>query len=567
MNFIQVVLGVTGYRHARGFDANCRDPMRAQEALLKRILEINAPTAFGQEYDFASIRTIEDYRRRVPLTPYEGHEPYIRRETLGEKKQLTSDPPTLFATTSGTTGVPKYIPITATSRRDKSMAMRLWMYHAASKHPKMFDGQLLAVVSPEVEGYTESGIPFGAESGHAYRNMPGVMRGVYAIPYEVFAVRDYEAKYYSILRLAAEKNITAIGTCNPSTILLLARKLQEYQERIIRDIRDGTLDASINMPAETREMLESGFSPNPGRAAHLERCLASSGNLIPRDIWPDLAMIGCWKGGSVGLYLREFGKLFDPKTPVRDWGYLASEVRGSIPLWDEGCGGVLSIETNFFEFVHEDQAGSANPDPLTADQLREGQRYFVYPTTTGGLYRYEMNDLLRVSGFHENTPVVEFIQKGKGVSSLTGEKLYETQVCAAVSKANDVIPGGYEFIVATPEWGDPPRYIFLVEEESQTWPDLQWQDWIGHVDQSLQSENEEYKTKRKSLRLAAPAVKIVERGEYHRYRTKRVAEGAPDGQFKMLKLTPDLEFQKQFKAARTVEMAAAHASGSDDPAH
>lgn len=555
MNFIQIVLGVTGYRQARAFDLNCRNPRETQEALLRRTLELNAGTVIGKQYGFSSIRTIADFQKRIPPSSYDNHEPYIKREAQGEKRQLTSDPVCLFATTSGTTGVPKFIPITSTSRRDKSTAMRLWLYHAASSHPRMFDGQILAVVSPEIEGYTESGIPYGAESGHAYRNMPKVMRSVYAIPYEVFAIKDYESKYYTFLRIAAEKNITSIGTCNPSTILLLVRKLQSYQERIIRDIRDGTLDSTLSIPAETRSLVEHSFLPNPERASFLEECIRKSGVLLPRDIWPYLAIIGCWKGGSVGLYLREFHNFFDPGTPIRDWGYLASEVRGSIPISNEGSGGVLSIETNFFEFVHEDEAGSVDPHFLTADQLQPGEKYYVYPTTTGGLYRYEMNDLIRVGGFHEKTPVIEFIQKGKGVSSLTGEKLYESQVCSAVAKAGSVIPDGFEFIVSAPEWGNPPRYVFLVEEERAALPEQQWMDWIGVVDKSLRGENEEYDTKRKSLRLGPPAVKLVERGEFMRYRARRVAQGAPDGQFKILKLTPDLEFPKQFQIGKTIEMA------------
>jgi len=553
VNFIQVVLGVTGYRQATQFERHCRDPRGTQERLLRRILEINAGTEFGRIHHFRSIRTIEDYQKAVPKSSYSDLEPFIRRATEGEPYQLTMDSPSLFATTSGTTGTPKYIPITKSSRRDKSLAMRLWLYHAAQKHPQMFEGQILAVVSPEVEGHTKSGIPYGAESGHAYRNMPSITQTVYAIPYEVFALEDYEAKYYTLLRLAAGKDISMIGTCNPSTILLLAKKLNEYKARILRDIYVGGIDRDVHLPAELRSHLESQLEPNPTLSLRLEQCVEQSDKLLPKDVWPNLALIGCWKGGSVGLYLREFEGLFDPRTPIRDWGYLASEVRGSIPLQDEGCGGVLAIETNFYEFVEESDSDSATPTMLTADQLEEGRRYFVYPTTTGGLYRYEMNDLIAVTGFHEGTPLVEFIQKGKGVSSLTGEKLYESQVCAAVGAATGVDSRRYEFIVATPEWGEPPRYVFLVEEKEEPVSDVEWKDWIRTLDKELARQNEEYSSKRKSIRLNPPAAIVVEPGEFLRYRQKKVAEGAPDGQFKMLKLNPDLEFKNQFRHQRTIE--------------
>jgi hypothetical protein len=557
MNLIQMILGVSGYRHASSFIKRCQNPRETQEMLLRRCLEINAGTAYGKDHGFSSIRTIEDFRKAVPVNSYSDLEPYILRAAQGEAKQLTMDAPILFSTTSGTTGTPKYIPITATSRRDKSTAMRLWLYHASEDHPNLLDGNILGMVSPEVEGYTESGIPYGAESGHVYRNMPRIMRALYAIPYEVFDLDNYYAKYYCILRIAAARSISVIATANPSTILLLARKLQEMEEPIIRDIRDGTFDASLEIPAEVRQMLEDQVDPDPQRAEFLERCLQENGHLLPKDIWPNLALIGCWKGGSVGLYLREFEGLFSPETPIRDFGYLASEVRGSIPLEDEGCAGVVTLETNFFEFVPEEEQGTDNPTFLTADQLEDGRRYFVYPTTTGGLYRYDMNDLVRVNGFFERTPLIEFVQKGKGVSSLTGEKLYEAQVCASVAQSAGTFPQHFEFIVASPEWGDPPRYIFLVEESSDKIPDSAWRDWLHSVDTHLKEQNEEYDVKRKSLRLANPAVKVVEKGEFLKYREKRVAEGAPDGQFKMLKLNPDLEFPQQFRIERVVELNSA----------
>lgn len=343
-----------------------------------------------------------------------------------------------------------------------------------------------------------------------------------------------------------------IGTCNPSTILLLAKKLDEHKERILKDIYVGGIDHEIDLPPELRHMLEAQLPPDPERSQRLEQFARKEGRLLPKDVWPNLALIGCWKGGSVGLYLREFDGLFDPSTPIRDWGYLASEVRGSVPLQDEGCSGVLAIETNFYEFVEESDSESAAPAFLTPDQLEKGKQYFVYPTTTGGLYRYEMNDLIRVTGFHEDAPVVEFVQKGKGVSSLTGEKLYEAQVCEAVGSADEIDSRSFEFVVATPEWGEPPRYVFLVEETGEPIPEPVWRKWIDTVDRRLSKLNDEYSVKRKSGRLGPPAIKLLVRGEYLEYRRRRVAAGVPDGQFKMLKLNPDLEFQNEFKQEKTL---------------
>ena len=40
-----------------------------------------------------------------------------------------------------------------------------------------------------------------------------------------------------------------------------------------------------------------------------------------------------------------------------------------------------------------------------ATDLIEGRRYFILPTTAGGLYRYQIHDLVRCVGFHGRAPV------------------------------------------------------------------------------------------------------------------------------------------------------------------
>ena len=44
-----------------------------------------------------------------------------------------------------------------------------------------------------------------------------------------------------------------------------------------------------------------------------------------------------------------------------------------------------------------------------------------------------MNDVIRVEGFKNKTPRIKFIQKGRGVTNITGEKIYEGQLIDAMS--------------------------------------------------------------------------------------------------------------------------------------
>jgi GH3 auxin-responsive promoter len=548
----RLLLWVKAPRSLRHFNALCRAPVQAQDGLLRQILETNADTEFGRRHGFGDITSFQQFQEQVPISTYEDLEPYITAEMQGRPNQLTKDPSVLFTTTSGTTGNRKYIPMTRQGKRAKSHLTWLWMCGLYRDHPGIVGGRILSVVSPEVESHAPSGVPCGAESGHAYRTMPGPVRSMYTAPYGVFAIEDYEAKYYTLLRLAAGQDISLIATVNPSTILLLGDRLARHTESIVRDVRDGSLSPDVAVPDALRASLH--LKPDPERARRLEQAAAAGGGpLRPGLAWPKLAAIGCWKGGTVGAYLAKFDDLFPQRPPVRDFGYYATELRGSVPLNDQGDAGVVGIATNVLEFhpAEEDRAPEGR-ELLRVDQLQPGERYFVYVTTASGLYRYDMNDIVEVAGLYGRTPLIRFIQKGKGVVSFTGEKLYETQVIAAVDQALASLRGRYHFIAAVAELveGTTPRLVFLIEFDDRI-ADHDGSALVDHVDAALGDQNDEYQTKRKSLRYGAPVIRVVRSGEFDRYRRRMVETGQrADGQFKVLRLTSDTTFAAEFEGER-----------------
>jgi hypothetical protein len=116
----RLLLWVKAPRSLRHFNALCRDPVQAQDRLLRQILETNADTEFGRRHGFGSITSFQQFQERVPISAYEDLEPYITEEMNGRANQLTKEPPVLFTTTSGTTGNRKYIPMTREDKRAKS---------------------------------------------------------------------------------------------------------------------------------------------------------------------------------------------------------------------------------------------------------------------------------------------------------------------------------------------------------------------------------------------------------------------------------------------------------------
>jgi hypothetical protein len=534
MSLAGKLITFVGKQSARRFDEATRDPRRTQTELLLGMLRRNADTEYGRRYNFASINSIADYQEQVPLITYADIQQDMERVAGGAGNVFTAEDPVMFAQTSGTTGKPKFIPVTPTDQgRAHKDQMRTWLYYAQKAHPGILDYKVVSMVSPAIEGHTESGVPFGSTSGHIYKNMPGVVRRAYSIPYEVFEIEDYQAKYYTIMRISLEHDVRFLATANPSSILQLMDKANEYSEDLIRDIRDGALSSQQDIEPAIRQFVEKRLRPNPKRAAQLDAMRSRrDGRLVPGDYWPDLGLIGCWKGGTVGHYLEKFDPWFNPDAtrpvPVRDWGYLSSEARGSIPLSDEGSKGVLTVATNFFEFVAVDEVEAKPDNPeswpfLTAADLEMGGEYYIFVTTTSGLYRYDINDVIQVAGRYHQTPEIVFLRKGRGMTNITGEKLSVNQVIDGVqsaARATDLIPAHFKAEADT----DRSCYILRIEfaGHAEEEPQLAF---LQEVDRYLKEINIEYKAKRDSSRLGAPVMHVMREGWYERGRRQQAASG------------------------------------------
>ncbi|MDP3730033.1 MAG: GH3 auxin-responsive promoter family protein [Candidatus Omnitrophota bacterium] len=552
MNLIKLLMR-TRVLDSISFDRCTINPIKTQKKLLFNIIKKNRNTLYGREHGFSLVRTVEDFQRRVPVNNYESLRPYIKRMMKGDLGILTKDKAIFFGITSGTTSKPKFIPVTKRSRRQKSKVMSVWLYRVLTDHPEALKGKALVIMSPAVEGYAPSGVPYGSESGDAYRNMPSMIKKHYALPYEVFCIKDYEARYYTMLRIGIEADVTNISTMNPLTILVLCQKIDKYAKDIIEDIRKGSLNKSLNIDSRLRAAIEKTIDPNPGRAEFLEKLLIEKGALLPKDFWKDLALIACWTGGTVGLYLKALAKYFPEKIRMRDFGYVSTEARVSVPISDDGPSGVLTAGSNFYEFIPEEDIEKPAPRYLTVDRLKKGGRYYIIFTTPGGLYRYNIDDIIRVAGFRKAAPVIEFIQKGKNVSSATGEKLYEAQIIDAISKAKETTGIDVEFFCACLEWQIPPSYSFLVEF-TQEHDASRKKHFLSHVEDNLGKINIEYKAKRSSQRLGDPKLKILEKGSFERFRKARLAVLQHDSQFKACHLRCDFKIPPEFKIIEEIPL-------------
>jgi hypothetical protein len=533
------------YRKFAVFEAACQEPQATQEELLRRILAFHTDTAFGRDHGFAQVRTVADYRRHVPVAPYEQFEPYIRRVMRGETQALLADPRVLmFALTSGTTAARKHVPITQQYLDDYRRGWNLWGLRAIKKHKQVFLKPILQLAGDADEYRTEAGIPCGNLSGFTAQVQKRLMRWMYVVPPATGKVKDAHARTYVAVRCGLQKKLGMLMSANPSTLVNLARFMDREKEPLIRDIADGTLNAKLDIPADIRAALESKLKPRKDRAAELDRFANQAGALLPRDAWPaDRLLIGCWTGGSVGPYLRQLSKYYGD-APVRDLGLLASEGRMSIPVEDGTPSGVLDVSTHYFEFIPEGEIDYPSPTVLGAHEVQEGKHYYIVPTTKAGLYRYHISDVVRITGFFHQTPTIEFLGKGHRFANLTGEKLSEHHVTQAVDRIVQTVPQPLAAYALAPCWDDVQPYYGLFLEEPDTRDTALLRRFLLALDLALGENNMEYEAKRTSGRLGTVRVHILPAGFWAQWDRERVAAtgGAPE-QYKHPCLIGDVNFR------------------------
>lgn len=534
----------------------------AAEKTLRDILNISRDTAYGREHHFDVILSATNaddlfrlYRKYVPVNDsFETLRPYVERHKNGEENVLFPGKPDMYATTSGTTSEPKWIPMTHKYLKDVYGKMsHIWTWNFVRHRSRIFGGHIFPIVGKEVEGYAPDGTLFGSVSGVLVRDIPSVIKKHYTAPASVMSIGDYAARNYTLMRLALQhRDVTLWATANPSTILELMRTVDEFADRLITDIEQGTLDADFDIPQPIRTELEAYMSPRPERADELRQIRQQHGQLLPKHYWPWLQYLSTWKCGNTKIYMEKYLDAFDwDRTFYQELGYIATECRFGFAL-DDTNESVLFPQFHYYEFVAEDELDSPDKHFLQIYELEQGKRYCAYVTTYSGLFRYNMNDLVEVGGKYYDTPTVHMVSKVNGIVSMTGEKLYEPQFIEAVHEAEKETGIKTKFFVGFADV-DESCYHFYYEFDDERIGQQEADDFTKVVDQKLAAINIEYEAKRASFRLHEPKAHILLSNAYARFKAACLQDGFRDGQFKFNLLMQDEKRRRKFSLIERLE--------------
>lgn len=536
------------------FLKTARDQCQAtQQATLQGLLRLNGDSRFSAEHCLTQGMTVAEFRQQIPVTDYEFFRSAISQMKAGDHQALLGSGNRLlmYAVTSGTTADSKLIPVTERFVNDYRRGWQHWGVGAFQKHQQLSLLRMIQLASSHKRWTTDDGTPCGNISGLAAAMQKNVVRKLYTIPPELASVKDPVQKRMATAVLALSDPFAGmLITANPSTLMALLSAADSEPETVIECIERGSLRPTGLSEPECRQ-LDQFLMADLQRATELQDIIRQYGMFYTPDCWPHLCCLGVWTGGSVGSYVPALRERFG-QVSIRDHGLHASEGRMTIPIDDETSAGILDIESHFFEFIPWSESQSENPVVLEAHELEEGHEYFVLLTTASGLYRYNMFDVVRCTGFYGTTPLIRFLHKGAHISSITGEKITESQVVAGVNRAADQAGIRLRQFTLTPVWGGLPGYhLYLQTASGDDVSGLH--SFAEAADRQIGMLNCEYQEKRETGRLASIECFVKSDADWERFRQNRLKiGGGSEEQYKHPFLLPDAQFTGRFDALMAV---------------
>jgi len=428
------------------FEDQLRHPRESQQRLLKKLIASLSATEYGRALKVKAGDDYQTFAARAPIAGYDALSSWIERQRREEGSVLVAEPVLFYEKTSGSSGPAKYIPYTRGLKSSFNRMFLIWLGDLLRHGPRFETGKVWISVSPALQSpeATARGIRVGLDDDAEYltRWMQFALKPLMALPPEISRLRDPTAfKHVLATLLLAAGDLEIISIWNPSLLTLLLDYIQANREALAADVEQGRL---------VREGVTFKF-PHVSKS-RLARLRESRIRWV--RLWPRLKLISCWTSAQAVTAARGIGHAF-PGVCVQGKGLLATEAPLTLPLI-EAHGYVPLPSEVFYEFL--DDQGRVS----LLHELEAGREYEIVLTQRGGLTRYRIGDVVRVTHFYRAAPCLEFQGRRDAVCDLVGEKLSEGWVRACLAKF-PFPPDGFQIVLPVESEHGPSYYLLVAD--------------------------------------------------------------------------------------------------------
>jgi hypothetical protein len=461
----------------------------AQQRTLKELTAKLRATTFWRNAGVEAGMSYAQFRSRVTPRKYEDVASAIEKMKLGEAGVLWPGQCLFYAVSSGTSGTPKHLPVTAEMLvhfREAGMQSLLY-YTARTGNTGVFRGRHLFLGGSTTLSLLQRSKNFTAYAGNlsgiTELNLPATIEKHFYEPgSQIGQIADWPTQIQAIADRTMPLDITLIAGV-PSWMLMLAEALRAR--------------------------------PIPGKGP--------TTNL--REIWPNLE---CFVHGGipVGPFLDELRGALGPAVNFHEV-YPASEGFFAAQDGEASAGMRLMADTGiFYEFVPMDSFDEARLSHLgdkavPLEGVATGVDYALLVTTPGGLCRHLVGDIVRFSSI--DPPRLHYVGRTKLQLTSFGERVVERDITDAlliICQRN-----GWNIVNfhVAPLFNNPllgttrGRHEWWVELKPGTVITPTGPQMAIELDAELQRLNTYYDTKRKSGGIEAPLVRLVMPGLFEHW--------------------------------------------------
>ena len=446
-------------------------PAEVQNDVLLNLVDKAKNTIIGRDFGFSSIKSYEDFSKKVPVFSYENFSDKIELARKGENNIFWPTKIKWFAKSSGTTNSKsKFIPVSDESLEDCHYAAGkdlLCMYLNNNSDSQLFTGKSLRLGGSKTP-YEKNGTFYGDLSAILIDNMPFWAEFSSTPSNKTSLMDDWNYKIEAIINETINENVTSLAGV-PSWMLVLLNKIIERSDK-----------------------------------------------KYISEIWPNLEVY--FHGGvSFKPYLNQYNNILNNNSMHYYEIYNASE--GFFAIQHENNSNELLLMLDygiFYEFIDMKCFETKEEKIIPLYEVEKNKNYAILITTNAGLWRYKIGDTVKftslspykiiitgrtkhfINVFGEEVIIENTDNVINRLSSKYNLKIVDYTVAPIFMENNK--KGAHEWFI---EFSEEPNKNIKIDEI---------------IDKELKKENSDYEAKRyNNFTLEKPKVVVGSKGVFMKW--------------------------------------------------
>jgi hypothetical protein len=411
MNWKRLLIASLTRSKYKSFLEDTKDPKSVRNRLWEKEI---VPILHRSPYWSALIQNPNPSLNDFEITTYEHYQEGLLAAQNDTDQPFNGESLIFWSETSGTAGVRKFFPITASFQKQFQRTMPPFIYSLTQRFSGFFKEKILYLVAVDANKSSPAGIPSGWISNFNYRHLPPFIKRFYALPDEVFANDELFELWAPLYALASD--LSALFAVTPMVIDSFYERCSIGFNKYLPYLM-GKQNLPLDLPP---------IKITKKRRNHLQKLAQSQSKLTFEELWPSLTLAACWTSGLCHYPAQQLQNRMGEQIRLVDGAYSATEGWLTVPLDNNHRGGILHPGAHIVEFIEEGQE-IRKQHLLQCWELEVGKKYEIFLTTAMGFVRYQLKDVVQCTGFLNKAPQLEFCYKTQLLKlescAITGQEL------------------------------------------------------------------------------------------------------------------------------------------------